>query len=94
MSRHPWARAASVALGTIGIACGGSGPGKTCESYLDIEEVPVRVVCRSCGEGLDLEVPLFVCGACGSADVQVVSGEELCIESMEIDLPEERSGGC
>lgn len=61
---------------------------------LHIEQVPVRIVCRCCGAALDLEAPLFACGACGAVDVQVVSGEELEIESIEVEVPEERNAGC
>jgi hydrogenase nickel incorporation protein HypA/HybF len=51
---------------------------------LNIEVVPVRSVCRSCGAGFDVTEPRFICGACGSEDVEIVSGEELTVDAVEV----------
>ena len=40
--------------------------------------------CDACGAEWELEEPVFRCGACGSAEVEVVAGEELRVESIEI----------
>ena len=52
---------------------------------LVLEDVPVRVACRSCAaesraEGFPLE-----CRGCGSVDVDVVGGEELQVEALELE---------
>jgi len=52
---------------------------------LDIVTVPVTVTCRSCGEHHHSEDQQFVCLACGSEDVDVDGGEELLLESLELD---------
>ena len=44
---------------------------------LEIEQLPARGKCRSCGKQFDVEEFVFLCGACGSPDVQVTQGEEL-----------------
>ena len=51
---------------------------------LEIEDVPARIVCRSCArESCVTEFP-FVCGSCGSADVDVESGDELFVDALEL----------
>ncbi len=54
------------------------------QARLKIEVMPVRSTCRSCGAGFDIGEPRFVCGACGSEDVEIVSGEELTVEAVEV----------
>ncbi|MGD1048285.1 MAG: hydrogenase maturation nickel metallochaperone HypA [Candidatus Krumholzibacteriaceae bacterium] len=47
---------------------------------LEIETVPLRVRCRGCGaEGQPRDF-VFVCGACGGSDVEILGGRE-----MEVD---------
>lgn len=49
---------------------------------LEVEVVPVRVKCESCG--VLEEVPFLVCPNCGGL-VEMLSGRELQIESLEIE---------
>jgi hydrogenase nickel incorporation protein HypA/HybF len=61
-------------------------------SRISVEPVPVRVRCRSCERVTDVgEVPVFACGGCGGFDVEVVSGEEFLITSLELEsvLPDD-----
>jgi hydrogenase nickel incorporation protein HypA/HybF len=52
---------------------------------LEMEEIPVAANCRGCGvENHPTEFPLQ-CAACGSFDLEVVQGEELYVESLELD---------
>ena len=51
---------------------------------LDVEEVPVAGACRRCGEAVTLEGLPFVCAACGSPDLEITSGRELVIDSLEV----------
>jgi len=58
--------------------------GTVCEgATLEIEVVPAALRCDACGAEWKLEEPLFRC-ACGSTHVEVVAGEELQVESIEI----------
>jgi hydrogenase nickel incorporation protein HypA/HybF len=51
---------------------------------LEIEDVPACVACRRCAaEGRVTEFP-FMCPSCGSADVEVLSGDELLVDSLEL----------
>lgn len=50
---------------------------------LVIDEPPGAGHCRSCGVDLVLTDLLLLC-PCGSADVQVVSGRQLTVQSIEV----------
>jgi hydrogenase nickel incorporation protein HypA/HybF len=54
---------------------------------LAIEVVPATLRCSACGEEWELEQALFRC-ACGSTQVEVVAGNELEVESIEIEEEE------
>ncbi len=51
---------------------------------LNIEEVPVEAVCRDCGARTRIETAQFLCRACGSGQIQVVTGTELMVMSVEL----------
>jgi hydrogenase nickel incorporation protein HypA/HybF len=51
---------------------------------LELEVVPARLRCRECGGEWELEEPLFRC-ACGSTKVEIEAGDELEVESIEIE---------
>lgn len=52
---------------------------------LEIEHVPPRVHCARCSfDSEPPEIPL-ACLACGSHDVDVVAGNELLVESLEVE---------
>jgi hydrogenase nickel incorporation protein HypA/HybF len=56
---------------------------------LQIDDVPVRVACRACGA--ESEAPEFplACAGCRGVDVDVVAGNELYVEALELeDEPE------
>jgi hydrogenase nickel incorporation protein HypA/HybF len=52
---------------------------------LEIEAVPAIGVCRRCG--LESHLPAFPlqCQACGGFDLRIVAGEELVVESLELE---------
>jgi len=52
---------------------------------LQIEDVPVRGVCRDCEAAFEIEELRFSCLQCGSGEVDIVSGRELMIEAVEIN---------
>ncbi|MCP4230388.1 MAG: hydrogenase maturation nickel metallochaperone HypA [bacterium] len=54
-------------------------------SALNIEDVPVEGKCNACGAKLELADPVFLCAKCGSPDLEVVSGRELEITSIEVE---------
>jgi hydrogenase nickel incorporation protein HypA/HybF len=61
---------------------------------LELEEVPVGVRCRDCAALSEPGGFPLACGACGGLAVDVVQGEELQVESLELEEAElSRSGG-
>jgi hydrogenase nickel incorporation protein HypA/HybF len=63
-------------------------------SRISVELVPARIRCRACSSVTDVgEVPVFACGGCGGVAVEVVSGEEFLVTSLELaPLDEEAIG--
>lgn len=57
-------------------------------SQLLLEEVPVRIYCRYCNLTLRLDEYDFHCPDCQAVDVQVVSGNELVLESIKLSVKE------
>jgi hydrogenase nickel incorporation protein HypA/HybF len=55
---------------------------KGCE--LLIEQVPATIECHDCRAETTLDLPVLMCGACGSFEVKLLSGEEFLIVSMEV----------
>ena len=52
---------------------------------LVIEEVPARVDCAGCGASGVLERFPASCGECGSLDVELAGGDELLVDSLELE---------
>jgi hydrogenase nickel incorporation protein HypA/HybF len=51
---------------------------------LHIEHVPARCRCRACGSESEPDWFPLACARCGGLDVDVVAGEELLVESLEV----------
>ena len=54
-------------------------------SKLVLRPVPVTARCKACGWEGAIEVPLFLCGACQSGEIELITGMELNLESLEVD---------
>jgi hydrogenase nickel incorporation protein HypA/HybF len=54
------------------------------EAELEIETPPVKVRCRACGSDSDAAVNALLCAACGSWQVDLLSGDELILKSLEL----------
>jgi hydrogenase nickel incorporation protein HypA/HybF len=54
---------------------------------LIIEHVPTRLACRACGAETEATDFPFACAGCGGVDVDVVSGDELLVDALELDEP-------
>lgn len=52
---------------------------------LRIEDVPVQVACTQCDETSRAPDFPLRCARCGSLDVEVVAGEELSVEALELE---------
>lgn len=57
------------------------------KAKLDIDKIPIRIKCESCGNDFTLgkgEMNFF-CSKCKSTDIEILSGREFQITSIEID---------
>ena len=61
------------------------------KAELDIEEIPLRVKCKNCGSESNLDEPAFCCPECYSPDVEIISGKEMWIESIELEDVEDKT---
>ncbi len=52
------------------------------DAVLEIQQIPVQVKCPNCGLEESRSEPVFICSSC-SSPVQILSGEELRVESIE-----------
>ena len=59
---------------------------------LAIEEVPAIVRCDACGAESALKGFPALCAACGSASVEVTGGDELLVDSLELEEEPELVG--
>ena len=62
-------------------------------AVLELEEVPAGVACRGCRAHSEPAGLPLACARCGSLAVDVVRGEELQVESLELEAGLARSGG-
>jgi hydrogenase nickel incorporation protein HypA/HybF len=51
---------------------------------LEIEHVPAVVACSACGSETELDWPVLVCATCGSTAVELLSGEEFQLATIDI----------
>jgi len=52
---------------------------------LELEIVPGRLRCKACNHDWSVDAPAFRCPQCASGDVAVESGDELEVESIEVE---------
>jgi len=57
---------------------------------LEIDHVPAVVACTTCDALTTLALPVLACATCGSFDVELRSGEEFMIASMDLASPSSR----
>jgi hydrogenase nickel incorporation protein HypA/HybF len=53
-------------------------------SELVVREIPVTAECRSCLSPWTMDDPEFICPSCGGNDVELKTGRELFIRSMDV----------
>lgn len=57
-----------------------------CEgAELIVERVPLRGCCRNCHQEFTVKTMVFICPNCGDTGIEVIHGEELLIESLEVE---------
>ena len=51
---------------------------------LVIDEVPIVANCKDCNTQWTIDEPVFICKTCQSGSLEILSGRELDIESIEV----------
>lgn len=54
------------------------------EAKLEIIDIPFILHCNKCNADTEMEFPMLLCEECGSADVKIISGDELKIKELKI----------
>ena len=63
--------------------------GTLCEgAKLEQEVLEARLRCDSCDHEWSIEIPAFRCPICGGAEVEISSGNEFEVESIEVEEAE------
>jgi len=52
---------------------------------LDFVNAPIKVRCQTCGAETEAAMNRLICGACGDWHTQLISGDELLLESVELE---------
>lgn len=52
---------------------------------LDLVAAPITVRCQTCGAETEAAMNRLICGTCGDWHTQVISGDELLLESVELE---------
>ncbi len=55
------------------------------KAVLNITMVPTRVKCRVCGADFALGEYDWTCPGCGGSSIEIISGKELFVESIEVE---------
>lgn len=53
---------------------------------LEIDTAPVRVRCRACEQESEVSPNRLLCGACGSHRTELLSGDEMLLANLELDI--------
>jgi len=60
--------------------------GTPCEgARLEQQVIDARLRCRPCALEWEIEIPAFRCPTCGGSDVEVATGNEFEVESIEVE---------
>lgn len=52
---------------------------------LEFSHAPIQVHCQTCGADTEATMNRLICGACGDWHTQIISGDELLLESVELE---------
>jgi hydrogenase nickel incorporation protein HypA/HybF len=71
------------------LACAGT---IAANAELVTETQPLHVSCETCGVVSEAQINRLICGACGDYHTRLVSGDEMILESVELDLDIHEAG--
>ena len=53
---------------------------------LEFTHAPIQVCCQTCGAETEAAMNRLICGACGDWHTRIMSGDELLLESVELEM--------
>jgi len=56
-------------------------------AQLQVDTLPIRVHCESCGAESEASANRLLCGSCGDWHTRLISGDELLLASVELEKP-------
>ncbi|MDQ1315301.1 MAG: hydrogenase nickel incorporation protein HypA/HybF [Pseudomonadota bacterium] len=59
--------------------------GRMEHAQLEFSHAPIQVRCQTCGAETEATMNRLICGACGDWHTQILSGDELLLESVELE---------
>lgn len=59
------------------------------DAHVDLVTIPVTTACRLCNTVTETSDIILVCPSCGGASIEIISGDELILESLEYEAPVE-----
>ncbi len=69
--------------------------GTPCEgARLEQEVIDARLRCRPCAREWEIEIPAFRCPTCGGSEVEIATGNEFEVESIEVESTEVEEAEC
>jgi len=61
--------------------------GVAAQATLIIDALPIRVSCQACGRESEALPNRLLCGHCGDFHTRLISGDELLLARVEMDIP-------
>jgi hydrogenase nickel incorporation protein HypA/HybF len=58
-------------------------------SELEIIDIPFVLKCHNCNKNTANEFGMMICEECGSSNTEIISGDELKVQEVKLNLPEE-----
>jgi len=55
------------------------------KAALCLEIVPLRIKCRQCQQIAELAKPIFHCTNCGGIDLEILNGQEMYVDNIELE---------
>ena len=55
------------------------------DAELVIREKPIIIRCGECGAETEIDEPVFWCGRCSSGNIEVISGKEMYVDSIQVE---------
>lgn len=62
------------------------------QAELRVETIPVRCRCRACDHEFTLDLPVFLCPACGSGDTDLLQGRGIRLTGITANVDEDENG--